>query len=621
MSSAPVNPATGPSSSARRDSYTPSTSSSQGSQPTSTSSPSSSESSSASPPQQQPLPVRPSKPPKQQSRDPFVFVNIEGGQKTQYPPWRDLRSHVQLAVHENKRRKRDKALGLPPAAREKDNDKGGNAREDERREQERRRARQRVGQQHHQVAMLPPRGATVWSVGAGRADPFAALPVENSVYLDQMIKYFFAHYPGATPLADDNLVNSGNERLRSRLNWNNTLWNLLRQEETSLLVLLYGISFVRDIVSKTEISRESLSYMGRTMAAVRANMPPAGAEASRGPESITESFVAAVAGLGAGTSIAGDFSASNSHIKGMHALIAARGGIDTFTKFGQRTLLWCELNGCVAQLKMPILRPKPLPINLGFPLGFERAVQKLHAATLTHLPSLAETPVGTALYRIHMVGLALAPPWNTIVDREAISCVLDVAEYDLLGELVRLNNSSEWAAYAFAHCEDEASFPSASADTARTAPPAPDPADLVYAAVAQAAQLYIWGVLSDVRIDSAAKGMFTRQLRALLSVPDLLQRWLDAGAGLPALAWMLGVGWSVARKHRRGEALTAWYEALLGSVASTVWDMLGSVDRLMAEFPYSDEFWKEMWRLANRWGALDGGAGGGADGGAGGGAV
>ncbi|KAF2138453.1 uncharacterized protein K452DRAFT_290593 [Aplosporella prunicola CBS 121167] len=199
------------------------------------------------------------------------------------------------------------------------------------------------------------------------------------------------------------------------------------------------------------------------------------------------------------------------------------------------------------------------------------------------------------------------PPWSTIVDRRTVRSLTDVAWYDLMGVLVKLKSSHEWAKHAFTlHSDNDCAN---TRTRAQAASPPPAPGDLVYAAIAQTAHLYIWGVLSDLKYDTASKGHFSRQLRALLSVPDLLERWTAAGARLPSLAWTLGVGWFVASGHHGDPSLPKWFEGRLAVVVPEMVRMQlvtggPGIEVLMGEFPSTDVFWKEMWRLAERWGAM-----------------
>ncbi|KAL1614391.1 hypothetical protein SLS56_012118 [Neofusicoccum ribis] len=249
-------------------------------------------------------------------------------------------------------------------------------------------------------------------------------------------------------------------------------------------------------------------------------------------------------------SISGNWRASIHHLNGMLALVEARGGLETFKRFTQRTLIWCEFHVRSAQLSLPVLRRRYVDANpSSFPPDFRRTVHALHEKTLSCMPRLVDTETGSILKEVHLVTLAQKLPWDRIVDKDVVSDILDETEQGLLVELVSL--------------KDDKKHP-------------PDP---IYVAVTQATEMYLWGALGEMLGKTyAMNGLFGVRLKESLSQKPL-EAW-EGKTSAQVLLWVLFVGWVVSTGT--SEHITTWFEewlfATLMKLGITDEDLLRIID-------------------------------------------
>ncbi|KAF2138405.1 uncharacterized protein K452DRAFT_93176 [Aplosporella prunicola CBS 121167] len=447
----------------------------------------------------------------------FVFVNLQGERTRHKPNSKEIRSHVQLVTQEKRRRRQQKESNAVT--------KDGS---------------------------VVPSYAPIRGVSWDQADPFDCLPAEGSPALREIIKYY-------------SLAISGSQIARKNLNWDNTMWNLLRHDQLSFVVFLFGTTLVRDTIEGEGMSRQCYSYIHRTMQAVRTKLPDI-TDAS----SITDSFVVVVAGLTCATAAYGDYNASKSHLLGMLTLVATRGGLRTFGRFAQRTILWCEFNIRAALVSMPALRPIASTSVL-FPPNLEERVDYLHQQTLTHFPGLVGSELGIIFRQLHLLSVAISPPWDVVVDRAAVSDTIDETEYCLLRELVRLKNEREQRGFT----------------------------DWIYSTVAHVAQMYVWGVVSDVKAEMTMKREFTVELRDRLNVKDLRETWSQS-ASLQTLFWVLSVGLFLASRYRNCSDMIGWFENQIAELRNDNDPYL----KLIKDFPGTEDFYREQSRLIESQGAI-----------------
>lgn len=362
------------------------------------------------------------------------------------------------------------------------------------------------------------------------------------------------------------------------------MWDLLSCDEASFGVLLYGTNLVRDTVRNRGISQQTSIYLGNVMKRVREDMPT-----QNGVKHVSEQYVVAVAGLAAGAvsqqrrkksrpifhslthqrgnqSVCGHWAAALNHIEGMLALIRARGGFETFKRFAQRTLIWCELHVRSTQVSLPALRRSLTDANQqNVPPEFLNSVRKLHEKTLSCVPQLLQTETGCIVRGLHFASLALKLPWERVLDKVAVSDVLDDTGYRMVAERVRLEESGDGQQH------------------------------MIYAAVTQAAEIYLWGALGEILGRRyAMNGVFGNRLKNLLSAQPLYSTWKEGTS--VALLWVLFMGWNISTGTE--EHVTEWFEEWLFAVLTKI--NVTSEDELrltLGEFPWTDTFCREPCRL------------------------
>ncbi|KAL0263676.1 hypothetical protein SLS55_002657 [Diplodia seriata] len=508
----------------------------------------------------------------------FLFVEVHGPHRTHRQALRydrstqELKSHVMLVTSERKRKSRAKGA---------DDDRPAPAR-------------------------LPPDCPTgiISDIDTHLIDPFDVLPVEGSPRLHEAMRYFFENYPGPTPMTDDVFVCDRNRYTRERVEWNNTEYHLCYGEPAGYYMTL----FVYDILQSLSSSAEQLSvpaskYLTACIRAVREGMPKEGSDTP-----ITDSFVCTVGGLSVVEVFIGNWAEAESHMNGMLALVAARGGIFTFSHLAQRTIKWIEFLCCAANACAPTLPPLP---RLPLPNQLEDLARTAYSRSMELLPRVfsedkegtgededddedAEilgtdaddyyyyAELGTIMRELHEVSIG-----STLFRGKAVAAALDDVEHRLLEEMVRRQQLHQRQQQRQQSPHSPASLVEATISV-----------DTAFDAVLQAAQMFVWAALNPGPREMAAHFVFVGRLRELLDqVPEheLVERWRETASSADSLLWVLFVGWGVASQQQGGVkgamAVAMWYiERIFATMEALGVGEEEELAEVLKRFPWVDGF-------------------------------
>ncbi|GME65161.1 uncharacterized protein K452DRAFT_93176 [Neofusicoccum parvum] len=342
-----------------------------------------------------------------------------------------------------------------------------------------------------------------------------------------------SHTTFLIPLSDDPLI------LHSTPHWPNTMWRLLTRTTPSFLILLYGTTILRDnaaatshpqprsSLSSTRCSPAAYACLAAVLRAVREAL----ATSSSSAAPIDPALVTTVAGLAAAASSIGNWSAATAHWRAATALLTRRpGGWDGLERFERRALAWCEFPLCAGAGTAPGLgggEEAEVEAGVrGLATGFLEAVQGRVEGMAERLGGRVRgTEAGEVVGRVWVVVVAGEGEWWGRVERGVVAAVLDQAERRLLVELVRVKEEEEGVG--------------------------------VYASVAQAVQIFLWGALGPMPIRFVMSGLFSVRLREALGEGNMVGMW-EEEATVEALLWVLVMGYITA-----DERTADWYEEKL----------------------------------------------------------
>lgn len=281
----------------------------------------------------------------------------------------------------------------------------------------------------------------------------------------------------------------------------------------------------------------------------------------------------------------------------MLALVAARGGIFTFSHLAQRTIKWIEYLCCAANATAPTLPPLPL---LPLPAELETMASVAHQRSMTLLPrefseeeddddEIVDSAddyyyygeISTIVRELHIVSFG-----STLFRGRPVATVIDDVEHRLLEELVRRQKLHQLHQRRHSSPHSPASVAAIGVLSSET----------VYDAVLLAAHVYIWAALNPGPKEMAANSVFSARLRDLLDVSDLVERWPgDTTSSMESLLWVLFMGWGVSAQQRgdvKGAmGMAMWYAARIFETMEAM-GVRGEeeLSETLKAFPWVDDF-------------------------------
>ncbi|OJD30653.1 tachykinin family protein [Diplodia corticola] len=515
----------------------------------------------------------------------FLFVEVHGPHRTHRQALRydrstqELKSHVMLVTSERKRKSRAKD----------DEDHAAQSRP---------------------LPPLPPHcpPGIISDIDTHLIDPFDVLPIEGSPRLHEAMRYFFENYPGPTPMTDDVFVCDRNRYKRERVEWNNTEYHLCYGEPAGYYITLFVYDILQNLATSADhLSMTASKYLTATIRAVREGMPKEGSDTP-----ITDSFVATVGGLSVVEVFIGHWAEAESHMNGMLALVAARGGIFTFSHLAQRTIKWIEFLCCAANACAPTLPPLP---RFPLPAQLEEMARDAHRRSMALLPRVFSedkvgvdddeddedddvlgteaddyyyyAELGTILRELHEVSIG-----STLFRGKAVAAALDDVEHRLLEEMVRRRQLHQQRLVLQHHALQGS--PASLVDNVVSV-------DTVFDAVLQSAQMYVWAALNPGPREMAAHFVFVGRLREILddAVPDraeLVERWVETTGSADSLLWVLFVGWGVSSQQqgdvKGAMSVAMWYVERVLETMDAVGVLRSEEDLadVLKRFPWVDGF-------------------------------